>query len=288
MDSNDLTCEICFKVFANGESLLRHLKKREGLTTQYLNGSPAHEMAKGEMRVRISEYRLERKRRYKEQQNTQTQLQSQCSAEPIQQQQEQQNEQQVQQLLQQLQVVDPQIRISTDYLRMPFAVRSAAIQRVAIHLKVYVHDLIVPVPPDGLCLSYCFTASKNRERFMYGRQLNGFRNAQHSIEAELEKKHASAFLKRVLIVLRADNQHVMATRLELNGSDGYPGQDELPWFAKAGKCIVHLYSLESDFADLPMVISGDSGHVISIGHMNIMDGCGHESSHFVLLNTCGS
>ena len=282
MDPADLTCEVCSKVFANGESLLRHLKKQERFTHDYLKGSPAHEMAKGEMRVRIFEYRLAQKRKSRsvhalatEQKNTRTKPRLQSSTEQMQRlQQEQQSEQQLQQQ------ATPRCADFTCNI-----VRQRVAQRVAMHLKVCLYDLIIPVPPDGLCLSYCFTASKNRNSFTSGRQLNGFRTTHQAMEAELEKKHASAFFKRVLVLMRADGKHLMATRLELNGSEGYPGLDELQWFANAGKCIAHLYSLESEFADMPMAICGNSGPVISIGHTSTLDGGGHESSHFVLLNS---
>ena len=153
---------------------------------------------------------------------------------------------------------------------------SNAIQRVATYLAVSVSDLMVPVPPDGFCLSYCFTAARYRKRFMAHRLHSGFRRPEDDRLANMEKRDARAFFQRVLVLLRADGQHIMADRLELDGIDGYPGQDELPWFANAAKCIVHLYSLESEYADLPMITFGCRGPVISIGY---------ESSHFTLLNS---
>ena len=154
--------------------------------------------------------------------------------------------------------------------------RSDAIQQIANYLAVSVPDLIVPVPPDGLCLSYCFTAARYRKRFMDYRLDCGFRRPDHDGLARLEERDARAFLQRVMVQMRADGRTAMADRLELHGIDGYPGQDELPWFANAASCTVHLYSLESKHAPLPMIIFGSGERVISIGY---------ERSHFVLLNS---
>ncbi|CAK0798079.1 unnamed protein product, partial [Prorocentrum cordatum] len=92
-------------------------------------------------------------------------------------------------------------------------------------------DLNVPVPPDGRCLSYCALAARDTRAWMRERDVNGFIHDDPDREAS-EREKAKALVDRIIGAMEDDGLHQKAARLRLAGDAGYPGEDELPFYAR--------------------------------------------------------
>jgi len=91
-------------------------------------------------------------------------------------------------------------------------------------------DINVPVPPDGRCLSYCWLAARDTRAWMRGRNAVGF--VSNADRESQEREEAKAFLEKVIGAVENDGLQQQAARLRLAGSAGYPGDEELHFYAK--------------------------------------------------------
>ena len=161
--------------------------------------------------------------------------------------------------------------------------KALAVPLVAQHLGVPPEVLRVPVVADGLCLSYSVLAEQKGFQFwMVGRASSGYTDPGRYAE---EKAEARKILGLVVEEMKRSGKYEEAKRLLDEGPGGYPGMDELPYFANILGGVIELYSLEYPDCNMPMVSYGSGMLKLRLGWEMIMDGGGHESEHFLPLRS---
>lgn len=113
---------------------------------------------------------------------------------------------------------------------VPITDPARATQAVAERMQVPAEHMIIPTPPDGLCLYHCFTAWELGETWMLHRNPNGFCS-----DGAIAKQHtrlATRLRRRLIAYLEASHRPQQAERLALPGAAGFPGGDELPYLAE--------------------------------------------------------
>ena len=134
------------------------------------------------------------------------------------------------------------------------------------------------VPPNKLCLPYCVVAARNIAQWKkIVRDEHGFIDLR-ALEA-VKTAEARAVLQHVIYLMEADGKHEEAKRLLLDGPSGYPGIDELPYFAAVLGGSVQLVHRQGF---VPTRNYGEGPLVMRIAHVLTKDGSGNESFHFVI------
>ena len=161
---------------------------------------------------------------------------------------------------------------------VPFVDPVRAMRYIAEQLHVPVEHLVVPTPPDGLCLYHCFTAWELKDVWMQFRRSNGF--CSEPCMESLHIRLASKLRGRLIRFLRKVQRHGQADRIELNGAVGFPGSDELPFLAE----LLQLNIVEHDLqhpAQPSFTHSGGNRGTMHIGYTLTQ----HGAPHWVLLNS---
>lgn len=91
------------------------------------------------------------------------------------------------------------------------------------------------------------------------------------------------YVQQVLSNIAVHIVSLLYTCTLLLGAAGYPGTDELPYFAKVLQCRIALYNLMNPHIEMPQITAGEGDQITNIGYKEIKDGEGHSSGHFVLL-----
>ena len=135
------------------------------------------------------------------------------------------------------------------------AMRKSAKARVlvAADLNKQVHELTIPVPPDGLCLSYVLLAAHDTNAWQEGRDAVGWTTKAREEEDRIAAKD---ILANVIRLAEQAGNIATATRLRKAGSEGYPGMDELGYFATIAKGRIELFSLMEPEASRPIASYG--------------------------------
>lgn len=152
-----------------------------------------------------------------------------------------------------------------------------ALLRVSALLNVPVAHLVIPTPPDGLCLYHCFTAAELGSSWLRHRDASGFCQ-----DRQLEKIHrrlAKALQRRLVYFLLAVFREHQAARLRLPGAAGYPGADELPYLAELLSYDIVEHDLVHPNQPTFRHQGGGRGAAVHIGFMLTSTG----APHWVLL-----
>ena len=156
--------------------------------------------------------------------------------------------------------------------------RSAAGPRLATALPDH-----YPVPPDGLCLSHCARAAEDVADWMLDRDDNGWRR-NRGMERE-DSAAAKELIGRVIAHMAGIGKHAEAARLRVAGPDGYPGMDELKYFAAVLGGRIEM--MDCMCLDMPVVTYGDVGPLLfRVGHTLLETGIDKDAAeHWVLVST---
>ena len=139
-----------------------------------------------------------------------------------------------------------------------------------------------PVPADGLCLSHVAVAARDPEAWMQGRDAHGW--ARDVEQEKADHAEARAILAAVIAEMERDGKVLEAARLRLAGPSGYPGMDELKYFAKTLGGRITMRHL--DHADAPIIEYGDEGNLLyCVGHRKISGLDGAQADHWVLVQS---
>ena len=180
-------------------------------------------------------------------------------------------------------LLDPDVAQRNDrhvLMQQMLAKAEQARARIAEQLGVHKTDLVIPVPADGLCLSYCVVASQDVAAWMHGRNANGDRDGDREAADRLG---AQTVLASVISMVEAAGHHETAARLRLAGAAGYPGMDELSYFATLVGGRIELYHLDEPEAEIPTASYGQGELKMRVGHTHVFDPDYHAAEHFVLL-----
>ena len=159
---------------------------------------------------------------------------------------------------------------------------AAARRRIAAHLRKELDNLIIPVPPDGLCLYHVLVAARSIAAWLLGRDVNGW-SAAGTTQKDI--KAAKQIRTKIIRLAECIGDNATAKRLRKKGSAGYPGMDEMRYFAHLVNGRIELYSLMEPEAQLPMVSYGEGDLKLQIGHEDLYNEEGQKSEHFVLLQS---
>ena len=130
----------------------------------------------------------------------------------------------------------------------------------------------IPVPPDGRCLCHVARAARNVEQWMEHRDDHGWRHHRDMEREDLGA--AKALLGKVIAHMQSLGMADEAERLTLAGPRGYPGMDELKYFAAVLEGRIELSDV--DEPNMPIVYYGDVGPLLfRVGHqwLGTEDGC---------------
>lgn len=136
------------------------------------------------------------------------------------------------------------------------------------------------VPPDGFCLLYCALAAQQPEEWAnVGRDAHGFIQDK---AAELRWKN-KAFRLRSQIMTLMQKDGLDVSRLLLPGAAGYLGDTELPYLARLLGGSIEVVPMLDPEAGIPPF--GNGPLRMRVGLSLIADGAGHETFHYVLLQS---
>ena len=148
-----------------------------------------------------------------------------------------------------------------------------AMAKVAREIGVPLEHLIVPTPPDGMCLYHCFGVySIGVSTWQVARDDNGWCTDAiiDKIHTRLARKLRTRLVKFFIELGRPSD----AKRLCLPGAPGYPGGDELPYLVDLMHCKVVEHSLQYSTQPSMEHIGGAEG-VMHIGHTRTRQGGAH-------------
>jgi hypothetical protein len=136
------------------------------------------------------------------------------------------------------------------------------------------------MPPDGLCLSHALYAARNPKQWLKiegGRDPDG--TARLAGKQRKDQRHARTILDEVvgrMLSLGLDEQ---AERLTRAGSAGFPGDEDLPFFAQVVGGTIQVVPLTLGEFQAPAAF-GTGPLYATVGHVLLPSGAGH----FVLLD----
>ena len=170
--------------------------------------------------------------------------------------------------------------ISPTIMAMPTANPASAMQAVADQLQVPVEQLIIPTPPDGMCLYHCFSAWDLGDIWLQSRTEHG--HCTDPIQSKIHAQLAKRLRERLVSFLSAIGRPDQANRLQQSGSRGYPGGDELPYIAELLHCTIVEHDLQHPaMPALTHCGGGEEASVVHIGHTQTPQG----GPHWVLLRS---
>ena len=100
-----------------------------------------------------------------------------------------------------------------------------------------------------------------------------------------ETANARAVLAKVVAQMEGDGKRQEGARLTLTGKNGYPGMDEMPYFARVLGGRIELYSLDHIHAPMPIAVYGEGELKLRLGAEVTYDGAGHPSDQFCPLRS---
>ena len=118
----------------------------------------------------------------------------------------------------------------------------------------------IKMPADDYCLYHCFNYAGS----------NG--------TSPLTEDFATRLQKRIAARIRRDGLSAQGERLLMPGADGYPDEEDFPYFAaEAG----FSFAIVQDTMPAPLVYGSEHGPVcLTVRLHNVADGAGHLSPHY--------